>query len=52
MASIMQSLFGGTPTMKLTWNDQDSLPSVRVPADDDRQMLSFEREMLIGMNLK
>eukprot|EP01084_Bolivina_argentea_P030142 55893_1 len=36
--SIISNFFGSNPTMTLTWNDQDSLPTVRVPSDDDRRI--------------
>jgi len=35
---MLTSLFGSSPTMKLTFNEQDSLPTVRIPSDDDRQV--------------
>eukprot|EP01083_Nonionella_stella_P259604 886182_1 len=36
--SITSNFFGSNPTMTLTFNDQDSLPTVAVPSDDDRRI--------------
>lgn len=36
--SIISNFFGSNPTMTLTWNDEENLPTVRVPSDDDRRI--------------
>eukprot|EP00485_Elphidium_margaritaceum_P009084 CAMPEP_0202688286 /NCGR_PEP_ID=MMETSP1385-20130828/3811_1 /ASSEMBLY_ACC=CAM_ASM_000861 /TAXON_ID=933848 /ORGANISM="Elphidium margaritaceum" /LENGTH=314 /DNA_ID=CAMNT_0049343221 /DNA_START=1569 /DNA_END=2513 /DNA_ORIENTATION=- len=45
------NLFSSNPTITLTWNDEESLPTVRVPQDDDRQvdkLVLFSSEQPVG----
>jgi len=49
--SIISNFFGGSPTMTLTWNDQENLPTVRVPSDDDRsidKLYLFSADQAVG----
>mmetsp|Transcript_11933 Transcript_11933/g.14943 ORF Transcript_11933/g.14943 Transcript_11933/m.14943 type:complete len:319 (-) Transcript_11933:159-1115(-) len=36
--SLISSLFGSNPTMKITWDNEESLPTVKIANDDDRNI--------------